>query len=671
MKGYKVYDLHLKTVFISRDAVFHENIFPFTLMYPISPNDSVLPLPIPIHDSAIPLLDPLLTNSFLLSSINDSPSSLSNMNPTTEPCIPSASEITPQPSRKSSRVKHTPRYLHDYHCHIATSTLDPAPLSTASGISYSLSSVLSYDHLSSTQKLFSLSVSALVEPTSYIQTVEHEEWREAMDNEIKALEQNNTWTVIDLLTSKHDIGCKWVYKVKLKSDGTLERYKARLVAKGYNQCEGLDYYETFSPVAKLTTVRTLLAVAAVKKWDLHQLHVNNAFLHGQLDDEVYMSLPPGFAKQGESKVCKLHKSIYGLKQASRQWFAKFSSALLEFGFIQSKADYNIFTRTLGGSFIALLVYVDDIIVASDNSAEVLKFIQLLNDRFKLKDLGQLKYFLSLEIARSELGISVCQRKYALKVLEDTGMLASKPIQFPMEPNVKFSKDFGQILDDPTTYRRLVGRLLYLTISRPDISFAVQVLSQFIDKPRVPHLTAATRVLRYIKVSPAQGLFFPVISSLQMKAFCDSDWAGCVDSIRSVTGYCVFLDSSLISWKSKKQTTVSRSSAEVEYRAMASTCCEVVWLRNLLQDLQVPPQTTLLYCDSKAALHIAANPVYHERTKHIDIDCHVVREKIQLGILRTFHVSFRHQLADIFIKALGFSHFYPLLSKMSLHNIYSP
>jgi len=245
MKGYKLYDLHLHTVFVSRDVVFHENIFPFALKHPISPTDPVLPLPIPIHDSAIPLLDPLLTNSFPLSSINDSPSSSSNMNPTTEPCIPSASEITPQPSRKSSRVKHTPGYLHDYHCHIATSTLNPAPSSTASGIPYSLSSVLSYDHLSSTQKLFSLSISALVEPTSYIQAVKHEEWREAMDNEIKELEQNDTWIVVDLSASKHVIGCKWVYKVKFKSDGTLKRYKVRLVAKGYNQCEGLDYYETF------------------------------------------------------------------------------------------------------------------------------------------------------------------------------------------------------------------------------------------------------------------------------------------------------------------------------------------------------------------------------------------------------------------------------------------
>jgi hypothetical protein len=288
----------------------------------------------------------------------------------------------------------------------------------------------------------------------------------------------------------------------LKSDGTLERYKARLVAKGYNQCEGLDYYDTFSPVAKLTTVRTLLAVAAVKHWHLHQLDVNNAFLYGDLAEEVYMTLPPGFAKTRESKVCRLHKSLYGLKQSSRQWFAKFSSALLEFGFVQSKANYTLFTRSLPDSFIAILVYVDDIVVASDNSAVVSIFIHMLNDRFQLKDLGQLKYFLGLEIARSELGISVCQRKYALDILETTGLLASKLAKVPMDPNVKFSKDSGQLLADPTSYRHLVGRLLYLTLSRPDISFAVQVLSQFMDKPRAPHLDAATQVLRYIKTSPA-------------------------------------------------------------------------------------------------------------------------------------------------------------------------
>jgi hypothetical protein len=505
IKGYKLYDLHQHTVFVSRNVIFHEAIFPFALKHPISSTDSVLPLPLPLHESVAPFIDPVTSTSSLFQSVPPSPFNSGLLSPPLHsdlaPFLASPSEIIPKPCRRSSRIKHKPGYLHDYHCHIATSSSAPAPSSSASGIPYTLSSVLSYSHLSPAQKCFSLSVSALTEPTSYTQALQCNEWCEAMDTEIKALELN-TWTVVDLSASKHIIGCKWVYKVKLKSDGTLERYKARLVAKGYNQCKGLDYYDTFSPVAKLTTVRTLLAVAAIKHWHLHQLDVNNAFLHGDLAEEVYMTLPPGFAKTGESKVCRLHKSLYGLKQSSRQWFAKFSSTLLEFGFVQSKADYTLFTRSLPDSFIDILVYVDDIVVASDNSAAVSIFIHMLNDRFQLKDLGQLKYFLGLEIARSELGISVCQRKYALDILETTGLLASKLAKVPMDPNVKFSKDSGQLLADPTSYRRLVGRLLYLTLSRPDISFAVQVLSQFMDKPRAPHLDAATQVLRYIKTSPA-------------------------------------------------------------------------------------------------------------------------------------------------------------------------
>ncbi|XP_059438634.1 uncharacterized mitochondrial protein AtMg00810-like [Corylus avellana] len=381
----------------------------------------------------------------------------------------------------------------------------------------------------------------------------------------------------------------------------------------------------------MTTVRVFLAVVAAKGWLIHQLDVNNAFLHGDLDEEVYMTMPPRFAVKGENK-----------------------------------ADYSLFTRLHGVSYIALLIYVDDVAIASNDSKAVSEFITLLNDKFKLKDLGPLKFFF--------LGL-VSQRKYALEVLEDSGLLASKPVSFPMEQNLKLSKDVGDLLPDPTSYRRLAGRLLYLTITWPDLAYSVQALSQFMDQPRQPHLDATTRVLRYVKNSPAQGLLFSAKSDFCLKAFSDLDWAGCVDTRRSITGFCVFLGNSLVSWKSKKQHTISRSSTETECRAMASTACELTWLVSLLHDFHIPhPKAALLFCDSKSTLHIAANPVFHERTKHIEIDeidCHLICEKIQLGLFRILHVSSQNQLADIFTKGLGFKDFSRLLSKMFVKDVCHP
>lgn len=268
--------------------------------------------------------------------------------------------------------------------------------------------------------------------------------------------------------------------------------------------------------------------------------------------------------------------------------------------------------------------------------EIKSILQL---HFGIKDLGVLKIFLGLEVAHSSKGISLCQRQYCLDLLQDTGTIGSKPVSTPLDPSLRLYQDSSEPYPNIPEYRRLIGRLLYLTTTRPDVSFAVQQLSQFLANPTTQHFKAAHRVLRYLKGSPGKGLFFPRSSNLQLMGFADADWGGCPDSRRSISGYCFFLGDSLVSWKSKKQQTVARSSSEAEYRALAAATCELQWLSYLMKDLQVScSKQSVLYCDNQSALYIAANPVFHERTKHLEIDCHVVREKCSEGLMKLLPLS---------------------------------
>ncbi|KAL0411138.1 UNVERIFIED_CONTAM: Retrovirus-related Pol polyprotein from transposon RE2, partial [Sesamum latifolium] len=379
-------------------------------------------------------------------------------------------------------------------------------------------------------------------------------------------------------------------------DGTVDRYKARLVAKGYTQVERVNYVESFSPVAKPVTVHLLLTVAAARGWEIHQLDVNNAFLHGRLDEEIFMHPPEGYQR---------------------------------YGFTQSCHDHCLFSVGSDYQFIALLVYVDDVLVVSPSLDLIASVKQYLHRLFTIKDLEIARYFLGLQIARSEVGISLTQSKYIHDILTDTGLLSAKSVTSPLPQGVKLCSTSGSLLPDP----ELIGRLLYLGFTCPDISYGVQQLSQYLLHPCQNHWNAALHLLRYLG------------------------------------GFCVFLGPMLISWKSKKQNTVSRSSVEAEYRSLAATVCELQWVSYMLPALGVSyPLPIPLYCDNKAALHIMANPVFHERTKHLDIDCHVIQNQYRAGIVLPSFICSKEQLADLFTKNLSGPSFASLLSKIDLFSL---
>ncbi|XP_071927547.1 uncharacterized mitochondrial protein AtMg00810-like isoform X1 [Coffea arabica] len=387
-----------------------------------------------------------------------------------------------------------------------------------------------------------------------------------------------------------------------------------------------------------------------------------------------MEQPPGFVVQGENSrlVCQLKKSLYGLKQSPRAWFGRFSSVVMEFGLTRCGVDHSVFYRHSNAGKILLVVYVDDIVITGDDVVGIQKLKSNLQANFQTKDLGHLQYFLGIEVARSKYGIYLCQRKYVLDMLSEVGMLGCRPVDTPMDPNVKLAGDQGALLDDPKQYRRLVGKLNYLTVTRPDISFAVSVVSQFLDTPRTSHWDAVIRILRYLKSAPGKGLLYQNHGHTDIEGYSDADWAGSASDRRSTTGYCVFVGGNLVSWKSKKQTVVSRSSAESEYRAMAHTVCELVWLKSMLLELGFEHKQPMnLVCDNQAAVHIASNPVFHERTKHIEVDCHFIREKLLDGVIKTSHVPSVDQLADVFTKSLGGSRVKYICNKLGAYDIYAP
>ncbi|KAM2192742.1 hypothetical protein ACFX1Q_028395 [Malus domestica] len=657
-KGYLCYHVSTKKVFVSRHVIFDEQHFPYTDLLTASSNTVSTAHRVVYPSHSFNCHAPIVTpENRIVSFIPESPHQPSALDlPEVSPSSQSitapiqvSSQIPVVPDISSTSASEIPIFNPDtlsVVLPIPPLNLHPMQTRSKSGIFKKKALLASVQDSGGTDL-------SLVEPASYKSAIKVPMWLAAMKEEVNALHAQGTWSLVHLPANKNLVGCKWIFKIKRHSDGSIARHKARLVAKGFSQEPGLDYGETFSPVVKPTTVRLVLALAAQFNWSLRQLDVKNAFLHGLLQEEVYMSQPPGFEDPNHpSLVCKLHKSLYGLKQAPRAWNDRFTQFLPSLGFENTYSDSSLFVKHVGHEIVVLLLYVDDIIITGNASDAITQVINALTTEFDIKDLGLLHYFLGIQITKTAHGLFLSQTKYVEDLLVKSEMIEAKPCDTPCLPYNRLLKEDGEPYSNPTLYRSLVGALQYLTFTRPDIAFSVHQVCQFMQNPMVSHFTAVKRILRYLKGTMQFGISYTK-GDLQLKAFSDADWAGDPNDRRSTTGLVVFLGNSPISWSSKKQQTVSRSSTEAEYRALSFTSAELDWIKQLLVFLHIPlPSVPVLFCDNLSAIALSFNPVQHQKTKHIEVDVHFVRERVSQKQLSVQFVSSQEQFADILTKGLS-------------------
>ena len=496
---------------------------------------------------------------------------------------------------------------------------------------------------------------------------EKRKWRLAMKAELNSLAQNDVWDLVPLPPGKKTVGSKWVFKKKTGADGKVERFKARLVAQGFTQRYGDDYDETFCPVVRFESLRAVLALAVKNGLKLHQVDVTTAFLNGSLEEEVYMKQPEGFIEPGsENLVCRLKKSIYGLKQSPRCWNLALDSKLKEIGLSQSSHDPCIYYKNEKGNMLVVCVYVDDIILAGQQEGSIQQVKVALASAFDIKDLGRLNYFLGIKIEqKSDNSIWIGQPAYIEKLLTTHGMQNCKPVNTPVSIGNKLVKANEE--DEPVNqrqYQSAVGSLMYLAVStRPDISYAVSSLARFSCKPTNEHWTALKRLLRYLKGTTNLGILYSNTGMDKCIGYTDADWAGDQDDRKSTSGYIFLLCGGAISWKSQKQKCVALSTAEAEYIAMSTATQEAIWLRQLIAEVSNSSKSpTLMFEDNQSAIAMARNPQFHGRAKHIEIKHHYVREQLSKGTVTLQYCPSHDMVADILTKGLGNASFSKLRRK---------
>ncbi|KAG8485491.1 hypothetical protein CXB51_021304 [Gossypium anomalum] len=487
-------------------------------------------------------------------------------------------------------------------------------------------------------------IDANQEPSNYSEAIsceDSEKWMFAMQEEMESLHKNKTWDLVKLPKGKKTVRCKWVFKKKEGTPGVEEpKYKARLVAKGYSQVPGVDFTDVVSPVVKHSSIRALLGIVAMHDLELEQLDVKTAFLHGELEEDIYMQQPEGFTvSEKEDYVCLLKKSLYGLKQSPRQ-------------------------KNNDGSFVYLLLYVDDMLIAAKDKGEIRKVKAQLSEEFEMKDLGPAKKILGIEILRdrktSKLYLS--QKGYIEKLLCRFNMRSAKPVSTPLAAHFRLSSTLSPQSDDEieymshVPYSSAVGSLMYAMVcSRPDLSYAVSAVSRYMANPGKEHWKAVQWILRYLRGTTDVCLQFGRTED-GVIGYVDADFAGDLDRRRSLTGYVFTIGGCAISWKATLQTTVALSTTEAEYMAITEACKEAIWLKGLFNKLNEDLQISTVFCDSQSAIFLTKDQMFHERTKHIDVRYHFVRDIIARGDIVVSKISTHENPADMMTKSLPITKF---------------
>lgn len=513
------------------------------------------------------------------------------------------------------------------------------------------------------------------DPVTYKEAVtckNADDWKAAMDDEMLSLQKNETWKLVDLPRDKNPINNAWIYKTKYKTNGEIDRFKARLVIKGCAQVHGIDFQETFSPVVKYDSVRVILAIAAARKLMLRQFDIKTAFLYGDLEEDIYMKQPKGY-EDGTQLVCKLQRSLYGLKQAPRCWNKKFKNMLRNFDLKETKADPCVFVSNKNNQLLIVAIFVDDGLIAAANNQLVDTMVNYLKDNFETKE-GELDHFLGIEIdQRPDGSIFIHQSSYCKRILEKFNMEEANVLHIPtdpqhsLDPNLSGSLEAGEV-----PYRESVGSLLYLSqITRPDITFAVNLVSRYLEKPLTIHWNAVKRIFKYLKGTFNYGLIYDSSVTPKLRGYSDADYAGDTITRRSTSGFIFMMGEGIVAWCSQRQKSVALSTTEAEYIALSQSIQELTWLTLLISDLlEAQGDTPVLYADNQSAIKLVKNPEYHKRTKHIDVRYHYIREKFSEGMFSLEYVPSKEQLADILTKPTPRPRFQELREMLGIRYINS-